>query len=129
MDCKSGSRASHVGGATAGPMDFRPRSVSLRDGRNVTMRAIVPSDASEIRLVFERLSTEARYSLLGQRKMESKAVHLARTTHSARGSEFSVAAAVQTTEGVRIVAERDTWSPRNSILRIRNRRRGRLSRL
>ena len=36
--------------------------MTLRDGRNVTLREIRPDDADAMRAAFERLSTEARYT-------------------------------------------------------------------
>ena len=43
------------------PSLYRPRRLSLRDGREVTLRAIVEADATEIVQAFERLSAESRY--------------------------------------------------------------------
>lgn len=43
------------------PSHYRPRCVSLRDGSEVTVRAIVEADATETIQAFERLSAESRY--------------------------------------------------------------------
>ena len=38
---------------------YRPRRITLRDGREVTLRAIVEADAAEIVQAFERLSAQS----------------------------------------------------------------------
>ena len=40
---------------------YRPRRITLRDGREVTLRAIVEGDATKIVQAFERLSAQSRY--------------------------------------------------------------------
>jgi len=44
------------------PEDFAPDVTTLRDGRTVTIRAIRPDDADAMRVAFDHLSAEARYS-------------------------------------------------------------------
>ena len=40
---------------------FEPRDFTLRDGRAVRVRAVLPSDEEEILQAFDRLDAEARY--------------------------------------------------------------------
>ena len=52
------------------PSRYRPRRLTLRDGREVTLRAILESDAVEIVKAFERLSADSRYYRFMQHKRE-----------------------------------------------------------
>jgi hypothetical protein len=47
--------------AASVPSRYRARCLRLRDGREVTIRAIVEDDAPEIVQALERLSAESRY--------------------------------------------------------------------
>ncbi len=44
------------------PSRYRPRRLTLANGREVTLRAIRESDAAEIAAAFERLSADSRYA-------------------------------------------------------------------
>jgi len=44
------------------PAPYRPRRLVLRDGREVTLRAIAESDAPAIQQAFDRLSADSRYN-------------------------------------------------------------------
>lgn len=57
---------------------YRARRATLRDGRQVTLRAVRPDDAGEIVQAFERLSSESRYLRFMQHKRELDPQVLAR---------------------------------------------------
>ena len=82
---------------------YRPRRLRLRDGREVTLRAIGASDAPEIVQAFERLTTESRYSRFMQHKRELDAAALARGVRPRPGIEFAFVATVPAADGIDIV--------------------------
>jgi hypothetical protein len=55
-----------------GAITLSPRRVSLRDGREVTLRAIAETDATKIVQAFERLSAESRYYSLHEVQEETR---------------------------------------------------------
>ena len=85
------------------PSRYRPRRVSLRDGREVTVRAIVEADATEIVQAFERLSAESRYyRFMGlQKDLDSAA--LQRGVRPRPGLDFVFVATVPAADGIDIV--------------------------
>jgi len=85
------------------PSRHRPRRVSLRDGREVTLRAIVEADATEIVQAFERLSAESRYyRFMGCKKnLDSAAVQ--RGVHPRPGQDFVFVATIPAADGIDIV--------------------------
>ena len=77
--------------------------MSLRDGRKVTVRAIVETDVTEIAQAFDRLSAESRYyRFMGCRKdLDSAAVQ--RGVHPRPGKDFVFVATVPAADGIDIV--------------------------
>ena len=82
---------------------YRPRLLTLRDGREVMLRAIGPQDAAEITQAFERLTTESRYSRFMQHKRELNAAALDRGVNPRPGLDFAFVATVPATDGFDIV--------------------------
>ena len=90
-----------------GPLDptprYRPRRVTLRDGRSVTLRGIVEADAAEIVQAFERLSAHTRYLRFMQHKKEVDPAVLHRGVRPVAGREFAFVATVPADDGIDIV--------------------------
>jgi acetyltransferase len=82
---------------------YRPRRIRLRDGREVTLRAIVEADAPEIVQAFERLSNESRYLRFMQHKKQLDPAALARGVHPQTGREFAFVATIPAADGIDIV--------------------------
>lgn len=82
---------------------YHPRRVSLRDGREVTLREIEESDASEIVAAFERLSADSRYSRFMQHKKQLDAGALERGVHPRPGLDFVLVATIPALDGIDIV--------------------------
>lgn len=82
---------------------YRPRRATLRDGRQVTLRAVQPEDAGEIVQAFERLSPESRYLRFMQHKRELDPQALARGVNPVPGREFALVATVPADDGYDIV--------------------------
>jgi len=82
---------------------YRPRRIVLRDGREVTLRAIQPGDAAGIVQAFERLSAESRYLRFMQHKKQLDLKQVERGTNPVVGREFAIVAAVPAPDGIDIV--------------------------
>jgi GNAT superfamily N-acetyltransferase len=82
---------------------YRPRKVTLRDGREVTLRPIVAHDAPEIVQAFERLSAESRYSRFLQHKEHLDSAALERGVHPRPGRDFVFVATIPACDGIDIV--------------------------
>lgn len=82
---------------------YRPRRLGLRDGREVTLRAIVPADAPEIVQAFERLSAESRYNRFLQHKKQLDGAALERGVHPRPGRDFAFVATIPAADGIDIV--------------------------
>ena len=82
---------------------YRPRRLQLRDGREVTLRAIGPADAPEIAQAFERLTTESRYSRFMQHKRQLDPAALDRGVNPRPGRDFAFVATIPATDGIDIV--------------------------
>lgn len=82
---------------------YRPRRLPLRDGREVTLRAIEPADAPAIAQAFERLSSESRYSRFMQHKRRLDPAALDRGVHPRPGRDFAFVATTPATDGIDIV--------------------------
>jgi GNAT superfamily N-acetyltransferase len=82
---------------------YRPRRVSLNDGREVTVRAIVESDAPEIVRAFERLTTESRYLRFMHHKKQLNGAALQRGVHPLPGREFAFVTTIPAAAGIDIV--------------------------
>ena len=85
------------------PSRFRPRRLSLRDGREVTLRAIAEADTTEIVQAFERLSAESRYSRFMRSKKKLDGAALERAVQPRPGSAFALVAAIPAADGIDIV--------------------------
>ena len=85
------------------PSRFRPRRLTLRDGREVTLRAIVETDAVEIGRAFERLSADSRYYRFMQHKRQLDPAALDRGVHPRPGRDFAFVATSPTADGFDIV--------------------------
>ena len=75
----------------------------LRDGREVTLRAIGAADAPEIAQAFERLTAESRYSRFMQHKRQLDPAALDRGVHPRPGRDFAFVATVPAADGIDIV--------------------------
>lgn len=82
---------------------FRPRRITLRDGREVTLRAIVEADATEIVKAFERLSAQSRYYRFMVHKNRLNDAALQRGVHPRPGRDFVFVATVPAAGGIDIV--------------------------
>jgi len=80
-----------------------PRLVTLRDGRQVTVRAVLASDAAEIVQAFERLSADSRYTRFMVHKNRLNAAALERGLHPVPGRAFVFVATVPASDGFDIV--------------------------
>lgn len=85
------------------PPRYRPRRVELRDGRQVTLRAIVDTDAQEILQAFERLSADSRYHRFMQHKKHLDGAVLERGVHPRPGRDFAIVATIPAADGIDIV--------------------------
>lgn len=73
---------------------YRPRRLRLRDGREVTLRAIAESDAPAISRAFEQLSPDSRYHRFMQHKKQLNPDALERGVRRRPGEDFAFVAAV-----------------------------------
>jgi len=80
-----------------------PRLVTLRDGRQVTVRAGVGSDAAEIVQAFDRLSADSKYSRFMAHKKRLNPAALERGLHPDPGQAFVFVATVPAGDGIDIV--------------------------
>ena len=85
------------------PSPYRPRRVALRDGREVTLRAIVEADKAAIVRAFERLSGDSRYYRFMQHKKHLEDAALERGVHPRPGVDFVFVAAAPAADGIDIV--------------------------
>jgi RimJ/RimL family protein N-acetyltransferase len=80
-----------------------PRRLVLRDGRDVTLRAVTEADAPDLRRAFDRLSPESRYSRFLHHKKNLDMAALARGVHPTAGQGFVLVATVPQAGGIDIV--------------------------
>ncbi len=92
-----------TGGAAPPAATFRRRTLTLRDGRRATLRAVHPGDAAEIGQAFERLSTDSRYMRFMQHKKQLDPAVVARGLNPLPGREFALVATVPAADGIDIV--------------------------
>ena len=85
------------------PAPVSPPAPQLRDGREVTLRAIVETDAAEIGQAFERLSADSRYYRFMQHKRELDPAALERGVHPRPGRDFAFVATSPAADGFDIV--------------------------
>lgn len=82
---------------------YRPRRITLRDGRAVTLRAIVEADATEIVQAFERLSAQSRYYRFMEHKRQLNEAALQRGVHPRPGRDFVFVATIPAPDTIDIV--------------------------
>lgn len=82
---------------------YRPRRTRLRDGREVTLRAIAESDKAEIIQAFDRLSDDSRYARFMHHKNQLSDRALERGLHPRPGRDFVFVATIPATDGIDIV--------------------------
>jgi RimJ/RimL family protein N-acetyltransferase len=82
---------------------YRPRRLRLRDGREVSLRAVLASDAAEIIQAFERLSADSRYNRFMQHKKQLNPAALERGVHPQPGRDFALLATIPAADGIDIV--------------------------
>jgi GNAT superfamily N-acetyltransferase len=82
---------------------YLPRRITLRDGREVTIRAVVEADAAEIVQAFERLSASSRYNrfMMHKKRLDDAAVQ--RGVHPRPGRDFVFVATIPAPDGIDIV--------------------------
>jgi len=81
----------------------RARLVTLRDGRQVTVRAVRGSDEAEIVRAFERLSADSKYSRFMAHKKQLNPAALEAGLNPVPGRAFVFVATVPSSEGYEIV--------------------------
>jgi RimJ/RimL family protein N-acetyltransferase len=82
---------------------YRPCHITLRDGREVTLRAIAEADATEIVQAFERLSAQSRYYRFMVHKKQLNDAALQRGVHPRPGRDFVLVATIPAADGIDIV--------------------------
>jgi RimJ/RimL family protein N-acetyltransferase len=85
------------------PSRYRPRKVSLRDGREVTVRSVAEADAPEIVQAFERLSADSRYYRFAHHKKHLSEAAVERGVRPRPGRDFVFVATVPARDGIDIV--------------------------
>lgn len=81
--------------AAASPRSpYRARRLRLRDGREVTLRAIAESDAPAIARAFDQLSPTSRYNRFMQHKKQLNPEALERGVRRRPGEDYAFVAAV-----------------------------------
>lgn len=81
----------------------RPRRFVLRDGREVSLRAIAHTDAPEIVQAFERLSDESRYFRFMSHKKQLDDAALLRGVNPRTGRDAAIVATIPAADGIDIV--------------------------
>jgi RimJ/RimL family protein N-acetyltransferase len=82
---------------------FPPRKRSLKDGREVELRAVCPTDEAELVQAFQRMSDEARYMRFGRVVRELNIDQLRKALARFPDSGFSIVATVPADDGIDIV--------------------------
>ncbi|WBX99921.1 GNAT family N-acetyltransferase [Ramlibacter tataouinensis] len=82
---------------------YRPRRITLRDGREVTLRPVVEADATEIVQAFDRLSASSRYSRFMMHKERLDDAALQRGVHPRPGHDFVFVATIPAADSIDIV--------------------------
>ena len=88
---------------TPSSSSYRSRRLHLRDGREVSLRAVVANDAAEIIQAFERLSADSRYHRFMQHKKQLNPAALERGVHPQPGRDFALLATIPAADGIDIV--------------------------
>lgn len=82
---------------------YRPRRLVLRDGRELTLRAITEADAPAIQRAFDQLSVASRRDRFLHHKKHLSPQALARGVHPLPGRDFVFVATLPRPEGFDIV--------------------------
>jgi RimJ/RimL family protein N-acetyltransferase len=82
---------------------FPPRKRSLKDGREVELRAVCPTDEADLVKAFQRMSDEARYMRFGRVKRDLDITELRKALARFPASGFSIVATLRADEGTDIV--------------------------
>jgi RimJ/RimL family protein N-acetyltransferase len=93
----------HHASAAAAVARYRPRRLTLRNRRKVTVRAIVAADAAEIVQAFNRLSADSRYQRFMRHKKQLDMAVVDRGVRPVSGHEFVLVAVVPAPDGIDIV--------------------------
>lgn len=93
----------HISSTAAAVARYRPRRLTLRNRRKLTVRAIVAADAAEIVQAFERLSADSRYQRFMQHKKRLDMAVVDRGVRPLPGHEFALVATVPAADGIDIV--------------------------
>ena len=83
--------------------DFAPRDITVRNGRTVHLRAILPSDEEEILQAFERLGAQSRYMRFMHAVREANVARLRTVLASFPAKGLGIAATVPAEDGIDIV--------------------------
>lgn len=81
---------------------FPPRKRSLKDGREVELRAVCPTDEAELVQAFHRMSDEARYMRFARATREPNLARLRKALESFPDSGFGIVATVPADDGIDI---------------------------
>lgn len=84
------------------PAPCFPHRLGLRDGREVTLRAVDAADGAEIVQAFERLSADSRYNRFMQHKKQLDPAALERGVHPRPGRDFVLLATIPAADGIDI---------------------------
>jgi RimJ/RimL family protein N-acetyltransferase len=82
---------------------FEPRDLTLRNGRVVHVRAMVPADEAEILQAFERLGSQSRYMRFMHSVREVNRQRLRDTLASLPAKGLSITATIPAEDGIDIV--------------------------
>jgi RimJ/RimL family protein N-acetyltransferase len=83
--------------------DFEPREITLRDGRAVRVRAIVPDDEEEVLQAFDHLGADARYMRFMASVREANVPRVRALLASFPDKGIAIAATVPAPDGIDIV--------------------------
>jgi L-amino acid N-acyltransferase YncA len=83
---------------------IEPGDVTLRDGRTVHLRAVLPSDEEEVLQAFDRMDSDARYMRFMTAKRSANVERLREVLASFPEKGFMIAATVPAPDGIDIVA-------------------------
>jgi acetyltransferase len=82
---------------------LEPKDVTLRDGRTVHLRAVLPSDEEEVLQAFDRMDADARYMRFMTAKRSANVERLREVLASFPEKGFMIAATVPAPDGIDIV--------------------------
>ena len=82
---------------------YEPRAVTLRDGRAVSLRAVLPSDEEEILQAFDRMDPDSRYMRFMTAKRHANVDRLRAVLQTFPEEGFMLAATVPAADGIDIV--------------------------